>query len=200
MSKYKVGDKVLIEGEVIEVDHSSTYAYKVEYADGDIEVFSEKELISKTYEDGYKKGRTEALGEVVDCQEAKYNKGLQDAWELAKKICGEANSKNNNLTGKQLGEIFGYSHSATIMDNNTYQQALAKIEAYEESKAIKKGNVVLNVGEDIKAVIIDNAIAAGAWQVYTENGCGELWKECEFVKTDKTIDLSHFIEQIRGNE
>lgn len=83
-------------------------------------------------------------------------------------------------------------------NNFTPQQALAKIEAYEESKAIKVGDVVFNAREDVKAVIMDNAIAEGAWQVYTENGCVELWKECEFKKIGKTVDIEHLLEQIRG--
>ena len=60
-------------------------------------------------------------------------------------------------------------------------------------------DVVFNAREDVKAVIIDSAVAKGAWQVYTEDCCVELWKECEFKKIGRTVDIEHLIEQIRGN-
>ena len=172
MSKYKVGDKVLFEGVIIDTEANDSYPYRVKFSDGSDEIFKEETLcFSKTYEDG-----------------------LNDAWELARKICG--------MTRQAWYEIFKIedAYLADILDDNTPQEALAKIEAYEESKAIKVGNVVFNAREDVKAVIMDNAIATGAWQVYTENGCVELWKECEFKKTGKTVDIEHLLEQIRGNE
>lgn len=73
-------------------------------------------------------------------------------------------------------------------------------EALEDvQKTIKVGDVVFNDREDVKAVIIDSAVAKGAWQVYTEDCCVELWKECEFKKTGRTVDIEHLLEQIRGN-
>ena len=144
----------------------------------------------KDYENADEQG---LLLKLPYCESYGYEKGLNDAWELVKKICG--------MTRQDLYEIFKIedAYLADILDDNTYQEAIAKIEAYEESKAIKVGDVVFNAREDVKAVIIDSAVAKGAWQVYTEDCCVELWKECEFKKIGRTVDIENLIEQIRGN-
>ena len=133
-----------------------------------------------------------------------YEKGLNDAWELARKICGEANSKNSNLTGKQLGEIFGYSHSGTIMDNNTYQQALAKIEAYEKSQQIQVGDVVRSILGNEYLVITreddDSDYNYGVIDLNTMTVDRITGILSNFKKTGQHIDISSILEQIRGDE
>ena len=202
MSKYKVGDKFIVEVKEVlndELLYNTENLYKIDgfktlvfddYGLDKLQKYEEEVIATKFYE----KGRQEALEEVQNCESYGYEKGLNDAWELVKKICG--------MTRQDLYEIFKIedAYLADILDDNTYQEAIAKIEAYEESKAIKVGNVVFNAREDVKAVIIDSAIAEGTWQVYTEDCCVELWKECEFKKIDRTVDIEHLLEQIRGNE
>ena len=204
MSKYKVGDKFIVEIEEIyngdlvkHEEHIHLHRIKGfnslvldEYGLDKLQKYEEEVIATKFYE----KGRQEALEEVQNCESYGYEKGLNDAWKLVRKICG--------MTRQALYEIFKIedAYLADILDDNTYQEAIAKIEAYEESKAIKVGDVVFNAREDIKAVIIDSAIAKGAWQIYTEDGCVEIWKECEFKKTGRTVDIENLLEQIRGNE
>ena len=204
MNKYKVGNKFIVEIEEIyngdlvkHEEHIHLHRIKGfnslvldEYGLDKLQKYEEEVIATKFYE----KGRQEALEDVQNCESSGYEKGLNDAWELVKKICG--------MTRQDLYEIFKIedAYLADILDDNTYQEAIAKIEAYEESKAIKVGDVVFNAREDVKAVIIDSAIAEGTWQVYTEDCCVELWKECEFKKIGRTVDIENLIEQIRGNE
>ena len=204
MSKYKVGNKFIVEIEEIyngdlvkHEEHMHLHRIKGfnslvldEYGLDKLQKYEEEVIATKFYE----KGRQEALEDVQNCESYGYEKGLNDALELVKKICG--------MTRQDLYEIFKIedAYLADILDDNTYQEAIAKIEAYEESKAIKVGDVVFNAREDVKAVIIDSAIAEGTWQVYTEDCCVELWKECEFKKIGRTVDIEHLLEQIRGNE
>ena len=204
MNKYKVGNKFIVEIEEIyngdlvkHEEHIHLHRIKGfnslvldEYGLDKLQKYEEEVIATKFYE----KGRQEALEDVQNCESYGYEKGLNDAWELVKKICG--------MTRQDLYEIFKIedAYLADILDDNTYQEAIAKIEAYEESKAIKVGDVVFNAREDVKAVIIDSAIAEGTWQVYTEDCCVELWKECEFKKIGRTVDIENLIEQIRGNE
>ena len=203
MSKYKVGNKFIVEIEEIyngdlvkHEEHIHLHRIKGfnslvldEYGLDKLQKYDEEVIATKFYE----KGRQEALEEVQNCESYGYEKGLNDAWELVKKICG--------MTRQDLYEIFKIedAYLADILDDNTYQEAIAKIEAYDENKAIKVGDVVFNDREDVKAVIIDSAVAKGTWQVYTEDCCVELWKECEFKKIGRTVDIEHLLEQIKGN-
>jgi hypothetical protein len=176
MAKYKVGDKVLIQGKIseIEVDNNKV-SYWVNY--GGYDCFSEKELLEshKTYEDG-----------------------LNDAWELAKKIVMSTKAKANAYTGVDLTNIFGDDHTTRILNNLTPQEALAKIEEYEESKAIKVGDVVKSKDSELEFVLtaINGAIVQGV----TRNGDVYNTVRKHVEKTGRHIDISSILEQIRENE
>lgn len=70
-----------------------------------------------------------------------YEKGLNDAWELAQKICC---LPPIGYTCDELTGIFGPKHKLTtnIMKEHTYQQALAKVEEYEKKKAEEEARPV----------------------------------------------------------
>lgn len=68
--------------------------------------------------------------------EKTYEEGLQDAWELAKKI--------DLFDTEERTKIFGYITSEYIKEHYTVQEALAKLKAYEEEKEIKVGDVVIS--------------------------------------------------------
>lgn len=193
MSKYKVGDKVFFEGVIIDTEANSTFPYRVKFSDGSDEIFREEILcFFNTYEDGYKdgykKGKKEALMEVVNCEDAKYNQGMNDAWELARKIGG--------MTRQAWHEIFKIedAYFADILDDNTPQQALAKIEAYEESKAIKVGDVVSNpnFGEGVILEIREN----GQYNLFANGQVRLGWDGYALKKTGKHIDIESLLELI----
>lgn len=192
MSKYKVGDKFIVEiKEVMDSDNGTLYRSNFSTL-----VFDDYGLDKLQKYDKYAEN-LERNHEVLKIFEEKYNKGLNDAWELARKL--ELNECDGGFSNDTIAKAFG----CTVYDTFrlfTPKQAIAKIEAYDENKAIKVGDVVFNDREDVKAVIIDSAVAKGTWQVYTEDCCVELWKECEFKKIGRTVDIEHLIEQIRGNE
>ena len=199
MNKYKVGDKFIVEIEEIYngdlVKHEEhMHLHRIKGFNS--LVLDEYGLDKLQKYDKYAEN-LERNHEVLKIFEEKYNKGLNDAWELARKIVLKA--EMGGICYDDFKKIFGVGDYASVLRTLSPQQALAKIEAYEESKAIKVGDVVFNDREDVKAVIIDSSIAEGTWQVYTEDCCVELWKECEFKKTGKTVDIEHLLEQIRGN-
>lgn len=178
MSKYKVGDKVLLQGEVIKIEKDNVpYPYGIRIANnaGVEFMFCEEEMISKTYE-----------------------QGLNDAWELARKI-------ENKLDIPTAREIFEAYRIADILDNFTPQEALAKIEAYEESKAIKVGDVVRRISGNEEYLIIteeedDSVYEYGVIVLKSmtiDRITGDLSK---FEKTGRHIDIEHLLKQIRGNE
>lgn len=174
MSKYKVGDKVLLEAEVLNVNSDSNviFPYYLGLKNDASYHCAEKDIecISKTYEDG-----------------------LADAWELVKKLY--------KMRKDKLYTIFDtdYPLIRNLIDDFTPQEVITKIEAYEESKVIKVGDVVVNINQEKLLVTktLDNGYFEGINEygsVYTFRA-DDTWK-----KTGRHIDITSILEQIRGNE
>lgn len=77
-----------------------------------------------------------------------YERGLNDAWELARKIGG--NIDFGGYTCAQMYEIFDSTNSCTIFDKYSCQEALAKLEEYAKKKA-----AMPVIGDVVK--VVDNA-------------------------------------------
>lgn len=67
-----------------------------------------------------------------------YEEGLNEAWELARKIGG---IDNGDYTSGELSDIFGTCSAGYIFDNLTVSEA---IDAIENSKRIKVGDEVVS--------------------------------------------------------
>jgi len=84
---------------------------------------------------GLKADRQKAIDEA-------YQRGIDDAWEAAKKIC-----TNWMISDRVLAEIFGQCKDIdTIMHENTAQEAINKIKAYEEQQ---KADAEIKVGDEV---------------------------------------------------
>lgn len=89
-------------------------------------------------------------GVLTKSNSDEYERGLNDAWELARKICDEI--INGGYTSTELRNIFGSASTSNVF-HYTYQEALAKVEEYEKKKtgeAIKpvRGDVVKVTAKD----------------------------------------------------
>lgn len=184
MSKYKVGDEFVVEiKEVLESSKGTLYR---------------SEFSTLTFDDYVLDKLQKVEGEQIPYNEA-YNKGLEDVWKLVNKI-HEMGYGNVIEVFPEINGLIG-CEIVNIVEKYTPQEALAKLEAYEkEQTEIKVGDVVECINDDTKAVVMDNGSQTFLWQVFTENGCIELWKECEFVKTGKHIDIQSVLQQIGGAE
>ena len=120
-----------------------------------------------------------------------YRKGKKDAWELANKIY--------TMSDKEFDDVFGYVHKEDIFCYLNYDEALAKLKAYEEAQ-IKVGDVVAwtDFADDtFNGVVLDfkdntdNEVV-----VFNENGCVDVWKIADCKKTGKHIDIQSILEQI----
>ena len=104
-----------------------------------------------------------------------YNKGLEDAWELAKKIV--ESPSNGGYTTNELVKIFGIV-DGPVFDAYTPQEALAKVKEYEERNEIKVGDVVkLKIGgeESIVTRVVDGC---SVYRLFRDGSC---------VYTDKKV-------------
>jgi hypothetical protein len=166
MSDFNIGDKVYLECEVRNKDMSDNkYTLKYKNWCGDEKI---------TYH---------VANDVLHTTDESYNKGLNDAWELAKKI--EISSYDGGYTGKELMEMFGTISFNKIFADLTPQEALTKVKQYEERNEIKKGDVVNDsVGETLVLRIDDGRI----YLLCRDGSCGEYPLSPRFKKTGKHFD------------
>ena len=134
MSKFKVGDKVYLECKISEYDERDN-TYCVDYSD-----YHKFPHISCWIKD-----------DVLHPADDAYNKGLEDAWELAKKIV--LSECDGGYSCEELENIFGYRTPASILKAFTPQEALAKVKAYEECNEIKVGDVVRLKGCCVEGIV-----------------------------------------------
>lgn len=135
----------------------------------------------------------ESSGVEPSCDDVKaaYDQGMLDAWELAKKCvhlegCGE----DNELMYKIFNTVF----IKQLFDDNTPQEALAKLKAYEEAQSkVVVGDVVKDNYNDT-AVVLDET--ESYYSVFTRGGCVQEWSKDICKKTGKHLDISSILEQI----
>lgn len=129
-----------------------------------------------------------------------YNKGLEDAWELARKIF----TFNNN----KMEEIFGVAGKRSAFDDLTPQEALAKYEAYEKEQAeIKVGDVVTDKEHKVELLVTIIYINHfDAIKITPDDEYGKFGAtysgmvKSDFKKTGKHIDIQSVLQQIGGAE
>lgn len=130
--------------------------------------------------------------EPDDTSEA-YNEGLNDAWELAKKIV--SNPGEGGFSVKELINIFETSLMKNVFNEYSAQEAIEIIEAYEKEQAeIKVGDVVTAYStEGIVTKCNEDFVT-----VINKNGVSDKWAKFVCKKTGKHIDLSDLFKQIGG--
>jgi hypothetical protein len=120
-----------------------------------------------------------------------YNKGLNDAWELASKLV----QNKMNILGDELGKIFdGHMFLEDIFDNFTPKEALAKLKAYEEAqKKVEIGDVVNHIEYGNGVVTREEG---DFYHVVCAIGDVICFEKKRVTKTVKHIDISDLLKQI----
>lgn len=119
--------------------------------------------------------------------------GQNEAWELAKKIvCFEW---NGGYTLKELLDIFQADSSPKILNEHTYHEAAAKVEAWEKA-TIKRGDEVeKNDLRDARFIVTftNGKLMSGVTQsglVFSNE------KTKDWHKTGRRMDIDGFLKQI----
>ena len=198
MSEYKAGDKFVIEIEEIYNGNlckheRHMHLYRIKGFNS--LVFDENGLEKLTPYDEIKH-KMELIDEL---KRDEYNRGLNDAWELAKKIV--LSEIDGGMSAKEFYNIFDKNMAdEDVLKKFTPQEALAKLEAYEKSKKeveekFKVGDIV-TFEDGTKGMVMD-IDAVDNFAIFTDNGCIEAWIGQERVtKTGKHIDISALLEEI----
>jgi hypothetical protein len=132
-----------------------------------------------------------ALEDVIENEiKEAYNKGLNDAWELARKVA--LDNYEGAYSVKGLKNIFGFSSLQGVFRYCSIQEALAKLEAYEKEQAeIKVGDVVEVNGYKFLVTTVANDHI----NLIDSNGI-TTWTTSTCKKTGKHIDIQKILEQI----
>jgi len=163
MSDFKVGDKVYLEGKINEYDENDNTCC-VDYCDY------------------YKNTRTtnwvkdDALHPVNES----YNKGLNDAWELARKIVLPMDK--GGYTADELRNIFSKNTYMAAMSDFTPQEALAKVKEYEERNKFSVGDVIKLKGTTHEA-ILTRVTETNICFLFRDGSCGSFSAKEDFEKT-----------------
>lgn len=131
-----------------------------------------------------------------------YNKGLEDAWELAKKVALDKTDYTDGYTSTELKTIFNKISLQGVFREYSVQEALAKLEAYEKEQAeIKVGDVVciedspFEEDNDVYGVVT-GIYNDNHYEILVNNGDGISRSKGVLRKTGKHIDIQSVLEQI----
>ena len=213
MSKYKVGDKVIL-----------TVTSTNEMGCLPCYVLNDDLILSKQDIDKY----SEPLGTYTESLEAKIRRqaaeitrlhaenkelkeeskrnyiinnemaraeGHNEAWELARKITCQP--INGGFNRSEFEKIFGYGYISDIFEKYKYAEAAAKVAEWEKAKEeIKDGDVLENmVFSKVKCVVTNLYPDNMAYSIFGDGTAG-MHELNNFKKTGRHIDIDSFLKQI----
>ena len=175
MSKYKVGDKVVLE-----------ITDKVEVTEEPWYILSDATSIYGSFMDK----AAEPLTAYIEQARAD---GAETAWELARKIASTA----GGLSSSELVEIFNAFLPRDILSENTYPEAAAKVAKWERQKEeIKVGDILEDIYDrNVKCVVTNLYPNNMAYLVFSDGSAGMNHLD-HFKKTGRHIDIDGFLRQI----
>lgn len=115
------------------------------------------ELVEYAFKEGYEACSEDAVKSMRECgftsPEEAYQKGLDDAWECARKIMRMGSTKQE--------EIFCVHGDLEILERLHPSTAISKIKAYEEKK--KAGEEEIKIGDEVKNKKGKRTIVTAFW-------------------------------------
>lgn len=164
-------------------------------------------IADNIYQQGYEAGK--AATPFTDTEEAEdkaYNRGLNDAWEVIKKI-----TKDDSVGGysiEMMQELFGQTCVYDITHNYTPEEAIAKIREYENKEKqdaeIKVGDEVITKYKDHAVAVRDTYYLGADKEPFTLIWFGTHMSSCpvnELTKTGRTFpQIAEVLAEMRGAE
>ena len=218
MSKYKVGDKVVMK--IISADQDEIKTYSVSGVDNNWRWCLPQNLLERytepltAYTEPLEaKIRRQAAeitrllaenkelkaenGNVIWEIEQAFDRGCNAAWELVRKIF--------DMETNDIEDIFITEDAwnlGTVLNNYTYPEATAKVAEWEKAKEeIKVGDVFQD--DDGNNAIVTSIKGNTIYYMWddgdTRSGFAEDVKK-HFTKTGRHIDIDSFLKQIGGGE
>lgn len=156
-----------------------------------------QENIKAAYCKGYAVAKKEITAET---QESEYRRGLNDAWECAKKI-----ATSDGLEYDDLEQIFGYRGYDPIFGGFSASEAIAKIKEYEEKKAERNASPdsELHIGDEVYALDESKrktvtAIDGNIVIVLSASGKYGTFNISELHKTGRRFAIDEILRELKG--
>lgn len=149
--------------------------------------------MDSAYAEGYALAESKYREARDQVEQEAYQRGLDDAWDAARKITDVPS--HGGLNVEELQQLFDTAASIKVFTDHTASEAIEKIREYEEHKAqadeIRNGDEVRFTifGQDFKAIAIQRG-SSGDWQVLNDRGNMSLFAETDLTKTGRHVDLS----------
>ena len=215
MSKYKVGDKVVMK--IISADQDEKKTYSVSGVNDDWRWCLPQNLLERyteplsTYteplEAKIKRQAAEITrllaenkrlkaenGNVIWEIEQAFDRGCNAAWKMAKKIVRQP--INGGYKRSEFEEIFGCGYISDIFEKYTYQEAAAKVAEWEKAKDEIKVGDVFEFTSGGKAVVMKVYEDGEVALFFPDGGCGIYEPDESWHKTGRHIDIDSFLKQI----
>ena len=183
MSKYKVGDKVVME-----------ITDKVEVMEEPWYILSDATSIFESHLD-------KAAEPLSDYTEQARAEGQNEAWELARKITCQP--INGGFNRSEFEKIFGYGYISDIFEKYKYTEAATKVVEWEKTKAkilVKAGDVLENIYDSNIKCIVTNLYPNNKAYLVFDDGTAGMNELDNFKKTGRHIDVNSFLKQIGGEQ
>lgn len=155
--------------------------------------------VNEAYQRGYDKGYADKTNNDEVCDGlAKdiYQRGLDDAWEAARKVA--LNPNENGLSLEEVYEIFGCATIQQAFRRYSAQQTIAKLKAYEKEQ---KKEDEIEVRDEVIAYGCRGVVTYVHKNLYTvmmsDGSCGN-WGKGELKKTGKKHDIDKIMEELKG--
>lgn len=131
--------------------------------------------IRNAYDRGYKQGFADGQKEkpqvIYEMKKAEYECGLNDAWELVRKL--RHPSYEGTYSDDEKRDIFGYVSSDSILTNLSASEAIKRVKAWEEKQKADSNNVTRQ--SIIKSQLMD--IVNGQKNPVTANEIAEVLEQ-----------------------
>ena len=216
MSKYEMGDKVVMEitekisvmGEPWDVLSDATSIYEP-YLDKAAEPLStyteplEAEIRRQAAEitrllAENKRLKAENGNGLWNIEQARAE-GQNEAWELARKIVRQP--INGGYKRSEFEEIFSCGYISDIFEKFTYSEAAAKVAEWEnEKEEIKDGDVLEGIYDNEVKCIVTNLCPDNMAYLVFDDGTAGVYELDNLKKTDRHIDIDSFLKQIGGEQ
>ena len=148
--------------------------------------------IDEAYKRGLKDGKEYGSDESDMREAVSYQRGLDDAWEAARKAL-YANDYQREV-------IFGDDNIYWIMKNHTVSEAISKLKACEEKQKadddIKVGDIVYLSGDKYIVSYINDDGCADLIHIWSGSTCERVSPDC-LTRTGKHYDIDKILEEMK---
>jgi hypothetical protein len=134
-----------------------------------------------------------------DLQDTAYQRGLDDAWEAARKVA--LNTKDGGLSIEKLGEIFDRYTLQQVLKDYTAKQTIEKLKVYEEKQ---KADEKIEVGDEVEVLNSGNKYLI-AWFAgtslcgFAHDGVTCRLQPSDVRKTGRHFDIASILEDMRND-